>query len=137
MRISFFLFFLFCLIGLVTLDSCSGSKSAVSADKPEDFDQFYDRFHADENFQMSRIQFPLGGKSVDTNGERVWTPDNWIPMKVKIMDVDTNTYKVDYNKTEDTFVQKFWLPGSGFSAEYRFARKNGQWFLVYAMDSNL
>ncbi len=103
----------------------------------ENFDSFYDKFHKDVEFQMQRIVFPLAGKSVDANGEREWTNENWIPMKVKIYDVDTSKYKISYKETENTFVQKFWLPGTGFSAEYRFEKRAGMWFLVYASDTNL
>lgn len=126
-------FFFLCV--LVGYSSCNSSNQLTNPD--EDFDGFYDRFHKDEKFQMSRIIFPLEGSSEDNNGQRTWTPQNWHTMKVKIYDVDTNTYKVEYNKTANTFMQKFWLPNSGFSAEYRFEKRNGQWFLVYAYDTNL
>ena len=121
---------------LIFTVGCNSSKKIVS-NGVEDFDQFYDRFHADEGFQMSRILFPLEGSSVDADGERIWTSDNWIPLKVKIYDIDNVTYKIDFHKGEDSFVQKFWLPGTGFSAEYRFKRIDNLWYLVYAFDSNL
>ena len=47
----------------------------------------------------------------------------------QIYDVDKQTYKTEYKKNPDSFVQKFWLPGTGFSAEYRFALLKGKWYL--------
>lgn len=123
------------IMSFYLLSSCGSSKKMITEN--EDFDAFYEKFHADTDFQMERIIFPLEGKSVDADGEREWTPSNWIPMKVEIYDVDTDKYKTSYNKTENTFTQKFWLPGTGFSAEYRFEKRNGKWFLVYASDTNL
>lgn len=122
----------FILLGLL---SCSGNKKIVDAE--ENFDAFYDRFHTDMEFQKTRIQFPLAGGSAQMEGTIPWTKDNWITMKVKIYDVDTDEFEVKYRKTEDEFVQSFQLKGSGFSAEYRFKRINKKWYLVYALDSNL
>ena len=130
-----FLFVGTCFVFLLTT-GCKTSKNAISGSF-EDFDQFYDRFHLDETFQMSRIIFPLEGSSEDASGERTWTPENWMPLKVKIYDVDTSVYKVEYSKNNDSFIQRFWLPGTGFKAEYRFQLKDGKWYLVYASDSNL
>ena len=130
-----FIYILLCLN--VVVISCKSSKNVISEENPENFDQFYDRFHQDTEFQMTRIAFPLEGGMEDSNGRVAWTSENWNPLKVKIQDIDTNTYKIDTKKTETRFEQKFWLPGSGFSSEYHFKRIKGQWFLVYAEDVNL
>ena len=122
---------------IASIASCSSSKKAISESNPENFDTFYARFHSDESFQLERIAFPIKGSSEDINGKTSWTRKNWIPLKVKIYDIDTKTYKVNYKKTTTGFSQKFWLPGSGFLSEYRFERKMGKWFLVYAYDGNL
>ena len=123
------------MISLYVISSCGSAKNATAEN--EDFDIFYEKFHTNIDFQMDRIIFPLQGTSVDANGEREWTSENWIPMKVKIYDVDKSKYKTSYNKTDNTFTQKFWLPGTGFSAEYRFEKRAGFWYLVYASDTNL
>lgn len=103
----------------------------------ENFDDFYDRFHKDETFQMSRIQFPLEGIKIDGMNEEAWSRDNWNTMKVKIYDVDTDQFEVDYEKTEDTFTQKFKMKNAEFYAIYRFEKRKGKWYLVYAKDVNL
>ena len=129
--------FIILLATLTILSACSTSNKTISESNPENFDTFYDRFHSDESFQLERISFPIKGSSEDINGKTSWTRKNWIPLKVKIYDIDTKTYKVDYKKTTTGFSQKFWLLGSGFLSEYRFERKMGKWFLVYAYDGNL
>lgn len=126
---------LFSIIAIVGFFSCGGSKNTIAAE--EDFDTFYDKFHSDMEFQMDRIIFPLEGGSAQVDETVPWTKDNWLTMKVKIYDVDTNEFAVNYHKTEDEFVQSFQLRGSGFSAEYRFKLIKNKWYLVYALDTNL
>jgi hypothetical protein len=121
-----------------TLFSCKTPEGVSPLSrKQEDFDKFYDRFHKDMSFQMSRIKFPLEGEYTDGDKTTKWSRSNWIPMKEKIYDIDRSTYKVSYKRTEDSFSQKVWLENAGFSAEYRFQLTGRKWHLVYAMDSNL
>ena len=103
----------------------------------EDFDKFYKRFHSDSLFQISRINFPLEGMSIDGNGEKKWTRENWELMRTRIYDVDTTEYKTTYKKYPKQFTQKAWLENSGFSTECRFELIKKKWFLVYVMDHNL
>ncbi|MFZ1749469.1 MAG: hypothetical protein WAU01_04735 [Saprospiraceae bacterium] len=112
-------------------------KGDKSNSKIEDFDQFYDRFHKDAEFQMSRIFFPIDGEFVDETGGKKWTKQNWQVMKVKIYDVNVKGYKKSFEKTNDSFYQKVWIPNSGFISEYRFKLINQKWMLVYALESNL
>ncbi|MBK8517648.1 MAG: DUF4348 domain-containing protein [Saprospiraceae bacterium] len=127
---------LFLGIIILSLSSCSvfhkGKKETI-----EDFDQFYNRFHSDPAFQMSRINFPIRGKMIDGDNEKTWTKSNWALLKVKIYDVDKKKYKVSYKKTEKSFVEKFWLENSGFSSEYIFEVIDNKWMLVYALDVNI
>lgn len=136
------------LLGLITimfvisLTNCNSSKSASSTNfkkksSIENFDEFYNRFHTDSLFQMSRIKFPLQGKKVDWEGEKSWSEKNWKTMKVRIFDVDTSEFKTDYRKTENSFVEKFWIEDSGYRSEYRFNLIRKKWYLVYANELNL
>lgn len=102
----------------------------------EDFDSFYDKFHQDDNFQKSRIKFPLGGMSIDDGDEIPWTRDNFPLMKVRIYDIDTKEYKTSFDKKPTRFTQRVWLEDSEFSSEYRFELIEGRWFLVYVLDQN-
>jgi len=102
----------------------------------ENFTKFYDRFHKDSVFQMSRIKFPLSGMSADGSGEKNWDKKNWRVMRVKIYDVDTAQFKVYFKKTEKVFIQKVWIANSGFSSECRFELIDRRWYLMYVLDQN-
>jgi hypothetical protein len=136
------------LLGLVTMVvviSITNCKSAniISSTDPdkttsiENFDDFYNRFHTDSLFQMSRIKFPLKGIKVDYEGEKKWSGKNWITMKTKIQDVDTSEFSTEYQKTDKSFMEKFWIEDTGYSSEYRFKLIRKKWYLVYANEQNL
>lgn len=132
------------LIGFILtigLSNCSVFKKAKinseSSFGKEDFDQFYNRFHEDMDFQLSRVKFPLDGMMVDGDHETSWTPENFPLMKVRIYDIDEGSYNVSYKLNGDTFIQKVALKNSGFYAEYHFKQIKRKWYLVYAMDQNL
>ena len=107
------------------------------SNRVENFDAFYDKFHKDTVFQLSRINFPIEGFKVDHEGEKSWDKSNWNYLSIKVYDVDKDTFKVYYKKTSKQFIQKSWIENSGFLSEYRFKPINGKWFLVYALDQNL
>lgn len=123
-------------IFILSMTGCKTSGSLLKKDGSEDFDTFYDKFHKDEKFQLSRIHFPLDGYKNDPDGREKWSRSNWVTMKVKIYDIDQHKFKVTYNKKDDTFYQKVWIDGSGFMSEYRFNQIKGKWFLTYAREEN-
>ena len=104
--------------------------------KVENFDKFYDRFHTDSAFQMSRIKFPLGGGYHTVDNSTKWTAENWHLMTTRVYDVDNNKYKATYSKTETSFTQKIWIDSAGLFVECRFELVDGKWFLVYMNDEN-
>ena len=114
------------------------SETTVSRKKSkvENFDKFYDRFHTDSAFQMSRIKFPLGGGYHTVDNSTKWTAENWHLMTTRVYDVDKNKYKATYSKTETTFTQKVWIDSAGLFVECRFELVDGKWFLVYMNDEN-
>lgn len=139
LKISFLL--ITSIVIITFLDSCTYRKEnqpkTESLDSLiENFDEFYNKFHNDSTFQMSRIKFPLEGGSVDDQGNVEWTKENWTIMKKRIYDIDTTLYKTDFKKTSEKFVEKFWIENSGNSSEYRFELIDKKWFLVYALESN-
>ena len=100
----------------------------------EKFDVFYNEFHSDSLFQMSRIKFPLQGQNIDGFKKNKWTKVNWVLLKTKIYDVDTLEFKTRWKKSTTSFVQKCYLEHSGFSSEYRFQLIKKKWYLTYALD---
>ncbi|MDD2564576.1 MAG: hypothetical protein PHU27_10215 [Salinivirgaceae bacterium] len=137
LNFSILILFLFAIATLFTNCKTREKSQNTNNTRVENFDQFYNRFHSDSLFQISRIKIPLKGAIIDGEGTRVWTKSNWHLMKVKIYDLDTAVYKVEYKKHEHTFTEKFWIEDSGFSSEYRFELLKRKWFLVYALESNL
>jgi|ERR1035437_13064 hypothetical protein len=126
------------VIILLTFISCSRfqtqEKKNISKSSMEDFDSFYDKFHNDSLFQISRLKFPLEGGPDRGDINEEWTKENWHILKTKIYDVDTTKYKVFYEKREKSFTEKVWIEDSGFSFEYHFGLINNKWFLVSAVE---
>lgn len=103
----------------------------------ENFDKFYDRFHSDSTFQVTRIKTPLKGLRFD--GEKVihWSKDTLPYLSTKIYDVDTTEYKVSFKKTETEFKEKVWIENSGFWCEYKFELIDNKWYLGSAVEHDL
>jgi hypothetical protein len=130
------------VLSVVILTNCNPTResskgNSLIKNSGEDFEKFYDRFHKDSLFQVSRIKFPLGGMSVKGFNKTQWTKENLPLLKTKIYDVDTTQYKVTFKKTEKTFTQKVWIKDSEFSSEYRFELIDKKWYLVYVLDQDL
>jgi hypothetical protein len=131
----------FCTFGLLILliTSCHFFKntSIANRSKNEDFDLFYKRFHEDFNFQNERVLFPLEGMKIDGESQENWSRNNFIPLRTKHFDIDQSKYKVETERTQDSFIQKIYLEDSGFYSEYRFKPVKNKWYLVYVLDQNL
>ena len=143
---------LYILICCVAIAGCKSSSNTQKTPEPngksstttvsrkkskvENFDKFYDRFHTDSAFQMSRIKFPLGGGYHTVDNSTKWTAENWHLMTTRVYDVDNNKYKATYSKTETSFTQKLWIDSAGLFVECRFELVDGKWFLVYMNDEN-
>lgn len=128
-------FLLFLVLAAI---SCSSTKKGQKDNEGiENFDQFYNRFHSDEDFQMSRIRFPIEGLNIDGNQTTTWNKTNWAVLTVRIFDVDKKKFKTTHKKTDNSFEQKVWIEDSGFLAEHKFKLIGKKWYLVYAYDQNL
>lgn len=128
--------FLFILV--MSTISCSTTKKGQKENGDiENFDQFYNRFHSDGEFQMSRIRFPIEGLNIDGNKTTTWNKGNWDKLTVRIFDVDKKKFKTTHKKTDTSFEQKVWIEDSGFLAEHKFKLIGKKWYLVYAYDQNL
>lgn len=130
------------IILVISLNNCKSTNNTASTEtnkksSNENFDEFYNRFHTDSLFQMSRIKFPLECKKIDWEGEKTWSEKSWKTIKVKIFDVDISEFKTEYRKTDNSFIEKFWIEDSGYVSEYRFNLIHKKWYLVYANELNL
>lgn len=140
-KLNYILLIALCILVSVNLTNCHTVKSnsqpkIVNNNPDEDFTVFYEKFHNDTLFQVSRLKFPMGGMSIDGSAKTKWTRNNLPLMRTKIYDVDTSEYKVAIKKTKNTFTQKVWIEASEFSSEFRFERIHAQWYLVYVLDQN-
>lgn len=117
--------------GTQTESTTAKKKSSV-----EDFDKFYNRFHTDSLFQISRVKFPIDGFCVSSDTVAKWSTQNWLMMRTRIYDVDTTKYKISYNKTDKTFTERVWIENAGLVTECRFELIGGKWWLVYLQDEN-
>lgn len=130
----------FLTIILLTFISCDKSRTQekrnISNSNIENFDSFYDKFHKDSLFQISRLKFPLKGGPDRGDINEEWSKENWHMLKTKIYDVDTTQYKVSYEKHEKSFLEKVWIEDSGFSFEYKYELIGKKWFLVSAFEQD-
>lgn len=109
----------------------------IKGSPPEEFPVFYERFHSDSAFQMSRIIFPLQGLRVEGMDELPWTPDNWELMRTRIYQVDSTGFKTKVKFKKKYFEQTLWIEGTDFSSKRRFELLGNRWFLVYAYEGSL
>ncbi|MCL6258435.1 DUF4348 domain-containing protein [Aquiflexum sp. TKW24L] len=109
----------------------------IQGTPPEEFPIFYERFHSDSAFQMSRIMFPLEGLRQYGMEEIPWTADNWELMRTRIYQVDTLQFKTKVKHKKKYFEQTLWIEGTNFSSMRRFELLGNRWFLVYAYEGSL
>ncbi len=109
-----------------------------TANEIENFDEFNVRFHTDSIFQLARITFPIGGKSINGFEKHEWKLENWEMLKNCVVEKSaTKDYKHSLTKSDTLVVEKYWIPESGFEVERKFKRINNKWFLIYYNDVNL
>ncbi len=126
----------FVMVIFICFTNCKAVKGKSPRNESEDFVSFYNRFHQDSLFQVSRYKYPMGGKLLKGSVETAWTKQNMPLMLTKIYDVDTSEYQVVFKKTKKVFTQKVWIENSDFSSEYRFELIKSKWYLVYILDQN-
>ncbi len=112
-----------------------------TANLPEGFNDFYEKFHRDSLFQVNHVIWPLQGeKSVQTDSSTTevqaysWTPETWIMHHP--IDYSTNDYVREVNMMGDFMVIEVVKTRMyGYGIERRFAKQaNGDWALIYYSD---
>ena len=101
---------------------------------PSDFHAFYDQFHTDSTFQMSRVVFPLTGvvqvgDTVLTLVEKQWLKDEWILHKP--FDNHGGTFERSFTNTGGIISETIIGNGGMFSLEKRYSKLAGEWHLIY------
>lgn len=104
----------------------------------EDFESFYTKFHHDSIFQIKRVKFPLEGYAIDTSEQATrWSKNNWITHRNTVNKIDTAVFTIETSKQKNSYYEKVYIEGGGFSSERAFKRINGKWFLVKFVDEDL
>lgn len=107
--------------------ACKNAKTIQA----EDFEEFYQKFITDEDFQLSRIDFPLDGCETDSDTTIYWNSANdWAMLTISIHDVDTTEYKVEKSYLPAKVVLKIYIPDSGFGIIQEYELQDGKWYLA-------
>lgn len=100
------------------------------------FDNFYDKFHTDTAFQISRITFPLEGFDVNSDNTFLkeeednfyWQKKDWVYMHHI---TNKNEFKIEIKRKEKSIEEKVSLPDSGFYIIRTFSFINEKWYLTF------
>ncbi len=137
------LFSLLCLL-LACQAKQSDSKNdtpTATTELPSDFLEFYDRFHANSDFQLSRIVFPLEGlpanaDSLDfVSGTFKWQKEDWQIHK-KLAEDNPEFTRELYPLGKYTVVEKITHVKQGFAMQRRFYKQSDGWYLIYYAGMN-
>lgn len=127
---------------VLLFSSCKNKTTPLINNKeaglPEDFIQFYDKFHSDSAYQMSHIQFPLEGYPTNADsitGQFFWTPDKWKMHTMKAFNDSLFTRKFEVPMpfaVNETVFQN----NTPFGMMRRFFKKGDEWYLIFYSDMN-
>lgn len=107
---------------------------------PQDFLDFYEKFHSDSLYQVAHIIWPLQGdtdEQVDSlhfqKKNTRWEQDKW---RMQKMDFNRNDYVFDRQMLSDMLVIERIRPKTvNYGIERRFAKQgDGEWALIYYSD---
>lgn len=128
------------------MNALYGEKLSPKPEEKNDsgFEDFYLKFHADSQYQLGKIKFPLPGFNTDKEGDGLsggqgnnkyfWTKNKWVLMKTPDLD---NTYSIKKVKTDSTYDETISIPNSGYYIIRNFKKENGEWYLVFYGVHNL
>jgi len=126
---------------LTLLISCNNKNSATQQSStateenivhiPDDFPEFYTRFHLDPEYQLSHIQFPLAGKSETEK----WKIENWEFHKPF---TESDEFIRDYENLGGIITERIVDKEGMFYITRRYAKIASEWNLIfYELGTNL
>ena len=107
---------------------------------PQDFLDFYEKFHRDSQYQVEHVVWPLQGdtsEQVDsTHYKKVdaqWQPESW---HIQRLAYNPNDYNRDVQMLGDVLIiERISAKAANFGIERRFAKQSeGEWALIYYSD---
>jgi hypothetical protein len=108
----------------------------IKGSPPENFFVFYDRFHRDSLFQISRIRDPLFGMKKLQGQEIPWKIKDWDLMTTRVQDMDSSIYKTKIKQKKKFFEQEVWSSIPEYYAAHRFELHGSKWYLVFAFEES-
>jgi hypothetical protein len=133
------------VIAIILLVGCKKASKPLSKEEmttlPNDFVQFYEKFHTDSAYQMAHIQFPLDGypaqadSALVASGTFKWQKETWRMHRLEAF-------------SDSLFTRTFEIPMDGFVTEKikqkdmpyglyrRFYRRGNNWVLIFYSDLN-
>ena len=122
-------------IGLI-ITSCNQKASTNEATNVDDFPSFYQQFHQDSAFQMSRISFPLEGlperadSATIASGTFRWKKEEWKIQKA--FTLQNSEFEQSFLPIgEDMIIEKLTHKKWGLAITRRFAKLDDGWNLIY------
>lgn len=130
-----------CLLLPFVLLSCQTAETdtdsiPTSGDATEDFTAFYQRFHSDSAFQLSRITFPLEGLPQRADSATVvdnnfrWQKADWKLQQAPPS--NSEEFELAFLPLgEDMIIERLTHQQWGLAITRRFARLDDGWHLIY------
>ena len=142
------IFFLLIFVPVVAFMSCKGGsnqkiqdENKIEADTslsqlPQDFMEFYNRFHRDSVYQMNHISFPLEGaiSAPETKNDSMipyrWRKDKW-QLHHEFDSYNNIFTRKFYIFNDDLIIEKITGVNDLFKMERRFGKLHDGWNLIY------
>ena len=100
------------------------STATTIVEIPEDFPEFYERFHTDSLYQITHIIWPLSGQSDSTR----WTQEEWIMHKP--FDNTSGEFTRDLDNFEGIITETISHNQGWFHLKRTFAQMDEEWMLI-------
>lgn len=109
------------------------NEEAYDGEMPNDFLEFYNKFHEDSTFQMEHIIFPLKGMKAieDTGGGEAYEYSSAEWLIHKPFDDMGGTFARSFEEFAGIVVEKIEANGGQFQSIRRFAKLSDEWHLIY------
>ncbi len=123
------------MLSLLMIAACKETKKQAL----NDFEKFYEQFHADSLYQIEHITFPLDGlpglvmEQSDSLSNFKWRKAGWKYQKK--VDFESGLFNQSLSDTNGTITELI-CDNDGFCLERRFAKIGRDWYLIYFVDMN-
>lgn len=117
-------------------------ETLINAQLPEDFKDFYAKFHEDTSYQMKHIEFPVKGLPQDVDSTTLAEDDFFYTRDVwqihKPIDFTDGEFQREFRLLSDRMIiEDIIKSDKTFSLERRFAKKSdAEWYLIYYIAPN-